>query len=84
MGFSRQEYYSGLPCHPPGDLPDPGIEPGSLPAETSLCQEATDSGDSGGLSVGGVRCTPCGAPVLVTRDGASAHQVTKLEPASQS
>ena len=26
MGFSRQEYWSGLPCPPPGDLPDPGIE----------------------------------------------------------
>ena len=26
MGFSRQEYCSGLPCPPPGDLPDPGIE----------------------------------------------------------
>ena len=40
MGFSRQEYWSGLPCPPPGDLPDPGIEPGfpalkadSLPTE---------------------------------------------------
>ena len=30
MGFSRQEYWSGLPCPPPGDLPDPGIEPLSL------------------------------------------------------
>ena len=30
MGFSRQEYWSGLPCPPPGDLPDPGIEPASL------------------------------------------------------
>ena len=29
MGFSRQEYWSGLPC-PPGDLPDPRIEPTSL------------------------------------------------------
>ena len=29
MGFSRQEYWSGLPCPPPGDLPDPGIKPGS-------------------------------------------------------
>ena len=28
-GFSRQEYWSGLPCHPPGDLPNPGIEPRS-------------------------------------------------------
>ena len=26
-GFSRQEYWRGLPCPPPGDLPDPGIEP---------------------------------------------------------
>ena len=29
LGFSRQEYRSGLPCPPPGVLPDPGIEPGS-------------------------------------------------------
>ena len=28
MGFSRQEYWSGLPFPFPGDLPDPGIEPG--------------------------------------------------------
>ena len=27
MGLSRQEYWSGLPCSPPGDLPHPGIEP---------------------------------------------------------
>ena len=40
MGFSRQEYWSGLPCPPPGDFPQPGIEPrsptlqvDSLPAE---------------------------------------------------
>ena len=26
MGFSRQEYWSGLPCPPPRDLPNPGIE----------------------------------------------------------
>ena len=30
MGFSRQEYWSGLPCPPPGYLPDPGIEPKSF------------------------------------------------------
>ena len=32
-GFSRQEYWSGLPCPrppPPGDLPEPGMEPTSL------------------------------------------------------
>ena len=34
MGFSRQEYWSGLLCPPPGDLPDPGIEPASLTTPT--------------------------------------------------
>ena len=33
MGFSRQKYWSGLPFPSPGDLPDPGIEPGSLGLE---------------------------------------------------
>ena len=40
-GFSRPEYWSGLPCPPPGNLPDPGIKPrsptlqaDSLPAES--------------------------------------------------
>ena len=28
MGFSRQEYWSGFPFPSPGDLPDPGVEPG--------------------------------------------------------
>jgi len=30
MGFSRHEYWSGLPCTSPGDLPYPGIEPKSI------------------------------------------------------
>ena len=29
MGFSRQEYWSGLPFPSPGNVPDPGIKPGS-------------------------------------------------------
>ena len=33
MGFSRQEYWSGLPFPSPGDLLDPGIKPGSLALE---------------------------------------------------
>ena len=44
MGFSRQEYRSGLPFPSPGDLPDPGIDPGSpalqadsLPTEQQSC-----------------------------------------------
>ena len=35
MGFSRQEYWSGLPCPPPGDLPNPGIET-AYPASPAL------------------------------------------------
>ena len=37
MEFSRQEHWSGLPCPSPGDLPNPGIEPGSpaLQADSS-------------------------------------------------
>ena len=36
-GFSRQEYWSGLPCLPPGDLPNPGMKPRSptLQADSS-------------------------------------------------
>ena len=35
MGFPRQEYWSRLPCPPPGDLPDPGIE-SVFPASPAL------------------------------------------------
>ena len=40
MGFSRQEYRSGLPFPSPGDLPDPGIKPGAsaLQAEALLSE----------------------------------------------
>ena len=40
MEFSRQEYWSGLPCPPPGDLPNPGIEPRSpaLQADSLLSE----------------------------------------------
>ena len=41
MGSSRQEYWSGLPCPPPGDLPNPGIELRSpaLQANSLLCKQ---------------------------------------------
>ena len=40
MGFSKQELWSGLPFPSPGDLPNPGIEPGSpaLQADALLCE----------------------------------------------
>ena len=34
MGFSRQEHWTELPCSPPGDVPNPGIEPASLMSPT--------------------------------------------------
>ena len=34
MEFSWQEYWNGLPCPPPGDLPNPGVEPISLSSPT--------------------------------------------------
>ena len=50
-GFSRQEYWSGLPCPPPGNLPDPGIGPrsptlqaDSLPSKPSGKPKNTEAG----------------------------------------
>ena len=42
MGFSTQEYWSGLPCPPPGNLPDPGIKPAApaLQADFSFNHQA--------------------------------------------
>ena len=39
MGFSRQEYWSGLPFLSPGDLPDPGMQPRSPALQDSLPSE---------------------------------------------
>ena len=43
MGFSRQEYWIGLSCPTPGDLPDPGIEPMSLTSPTLVGRFFTTS-----------------------------------------
>ena len=40
--FSKQEYWSGLPCPPPGDLPDPGIKPISLMSPASYLGSPRD------------------------------------------
>ena len=59
MGFSRQEYWSGLPCPPPGDLPDPGIEPGPPASQaermgfrrpSSLCHSFIDNHETKSVS----------------------------------
>ena len=54
MGFSRLEYWSGLPCPPPGDLPNPGIEARSptLQVDSILSKPPGKSvGTQDGLSV---------------------------------
>ena len=48
MGLSRQESWSGLPCPPPGDLPDPVIEPTS-PASPALQADSSPLGHQGRL-----------------------------------
>ena len=63
MGFSRQEYWSGLPFPSPGDLPDPGMEPGSptwkadpLPSEPP--GKPSKSSLVGGIETGPAGCVP--------------------------
>ena len=97
MGFSRQEYCSGLPYPPPGDLPDSGIESASLmsPAlagsffATSSTWEAQGRGDwSPEREEGGMACGT--NSVLLTAVGVmglgewalSRSEDAKLEPAS--
>ena len=50
MGFSRQEDWSGLPFPPPGDLPDPGNEPGS-PALQAVSLQTEPPEKPGGGSI---------------------------------
>ena len=54
MGISRQEYWSGLPFPSPGDLPNPGIEPGSPTLQVgSLPSEPPGNGHPVGKEIGG-------------------------------
>ena len=53
MGFSRQEYWSGLPCPPPGDLPKSGIKPRS-PALQADSLPSEPQGKPKNTGVGGV------------------------------
>ena len=59
MGFSRQEYWSGLPFPSPGDLLDPGIEPGSptLQADSLLSEPPGKRQGVGRLGGGGGKCS---------------------------
>ena len=74
MGFSRQEHRSGLPCPSPGDLPNPGTEPGS-PALQADSLPTKLLGKP--ISYKGLRIfqrikirqkSLCGAPILMEKD----------------
>ena len=57
MEFSRQEYWSRLPFPPPGDLPDPGIEPRSLALQAdSLPSEPPGEPKPGGAPNKDISC----------------------------
>ena len=56
MGFSRQEHWSGLPCPPPGDLPDPRIRAKSLMPPASAGGFFTISGIWEDQKVEGTDC----------------------------
>ena len=64
LGFSRQQYWSGLPCPPPGDLPDPGI------VATSL---------AGGVFTTGITCSTLTKGKDKTLKGSANQQVTHLD-----
>ena len=64
MGFSRKEYWSGLSCPPPGDLPNPGIEPG-LPHCRQFLYRLSHQGSPIGKLKAGIRSFfPCSASLL--------------------
>ena len=66
MGFSRQEYWSGLPCPPPGDLPDPEIESASALSGRFFTTSTTWEGPSCHTTVIKARreVSPCTVPSI--------------------
>ena len=55
IGFFREEYWSGLPFTPPGDLPHPGIEPMS-PVSPALQEDSLPAEPLGMLQIENTRC----------------------------
>ena len=62
MGFSRQDYWSGLPFPPPGGPPNPGIEPGS-PASPAIQADTLPLSHQGSLYLGVGGWKPLRTPV---------------------
>ena len=56
MGFSRQEYWTGLPSPPPGGLPNPGIEPRSPALQADSLPSSEPPGKPMAEIVGVILC----------------------------
>ena len=72
MGFSRQGYWSGVPCFSPGDFPDPGIEPASLKSPAPACRCPLES--PGYESRGSAQHVSAGSSLLLCRGIVVRHQ----------
>ena len=69
MGFLRQEYWSGLPFPPPGDLPDSGIEPASPAAWQADSSPLSHLGSPGALNPEQISRGACSTPILLKGKG---------------
>ena len=78
MGFSRKEYWSGLPCPPPGDLPCPGNEPRSPVLQADSTFWATREA----LPLLGKMCLPSGRNLSLTPSGYSPELSSEAELAT--
>ena len=67
MGFSSQEYWSGLPCPPPGDLPNPRIQPMSLKSPALAGGSLSPSHEGSPLNEGYTRTIKVGEPMCKTQ-----------------
>ena len=80
MGFSRQEYWSGLPFPSPGHLPDPGVEPGSPTFQADALTSEPSRGNSQGnnhgkdSSVQSLSCVQLCDPMDCSKPGFRVHQ----------
>ena len=75
MEFSRQEYSSGLPFPSPGDLPDPGIEPGSPALQADALPSEPPGNQGASESEVAQSCPTLGDPMDCSLPASSAHGI---------
>ena len=69
MGFSRHEYWSGLPFPSPGGLPDPGIEPGSPALRADTLPSAPAGKSIQGVVIVTIKCILCSVSFRLLKSG---------------